>query len=147
MTKACSTSPPGGNQVDGLPPVVHTHAVWLGAALVRNISRYGPPSIVNISRSLYHNQTRLARICRYVYKLATCKGASLLKHLARSLYSEGGPDGRPVFLARTNSDDFLPGPSQMSRLALRVSPAVTRLTVYRWLQFSMVGPPLIDLSS
>ena len=30
---ACSTSPPGGNQVDGLPPVVHNGARGEGQAL------------------------------------------------------------------------------------------------------------------
>ena len=27
--KLCSTSPPGGNQVDGLPPVPHTGAAYI----------------------------------------------------------------------------------------------------------------------
>ena len=35
--KACSTSLPSCNQVDGLQLVAHTHAVVLGAALARNI--------------------------------------------------------------------------------------------------------------
>ena len=38
VIKACSTSHPSGNQVDGLPLVAHTSAVWFGTPSPRNIS-------------------------------------------------------------------------------------------------------------
>ena len=34
--KLCSTSPPGGNQVDGLPPVPHTGAAYIA---LKSVSR------------------------------------------------------------------------------------------------------------
>ena len=35
LKKSCPTSPPGGDLVNGLPPVANTHAVMLGADFVR----------------------------------------------------------------------------------------------------------------
>ena len=47
MISRSSTSPPGVNQVDGLPPVLNTEAVW-GAHGV-----FGPAAIGNLDQKMY----------------------------------------------------------------------------------------------
>ena len=51
--RTCSTSLPGGNLVDGLPPVAHTRAGYRDARLGRNICGVNGRLGADFSRFLY----------------------------------------------------------------------------------------------
>ena len=66
--KLCSTSPPGGNQVDGLPPVPHTGAAYIALKSVsRKIGTFDIFFFVGFNSNLH------SRICFIQNELCICK--------------------------------------------------------------------------
>ena len=66
--KLCSTSPPGGNQVDGLPPVPHTGAAYIALKSVsRKIGAFD-----NFFFGEFNSNLR-SRICYIQNELCICK--------------------------------------------------------------------------
>ena len=84
-SQSCSTSSPGGNLVDGLPPVAHTGAVvfcrpmpLISCPVVRAfVGLVLAIPLVDLNETLGNT--------RYMYDLNFCKVSLLSIHLARSL--------------------------------------------------------------